>query len=179
MVFETHEQPNIRTTPHHNTSPIRSKVSMPLSGWVFLTQCTLNITAIKPSNGEYTKLSSTQYLNSYQYHTVLWHCWLGDRKGIRPVKMGGRWRWALVSPDGVAPSQMVGVSASVNLPLHHEVQKFSSGTGSPGWSRKKGHIRLVYINITHRSTFYGMSAFICIIDPSHPTSHKLYFCYTS
>jgi len=24
---------------------------------------------------------------------------------------------------------MVGVSASVNLPLHHKVQKFSSGTG--------------------------------------------------
>jgi len=33
---------------------------------------------------------------------------------------------------------MVGVSASVNLPLHHEVQKFSSGTVSPGWSLKKG-----------------------------------------
>ena len=33
---------------------------------------------------------------------------------------------------------MVGVSASVNLPLHHKVQKFSSGTGSPGWSRTKG-----------------------------------------
>jgi len=45
---------------------------------------------------------------------------------------------ALVSPDGVAPSRMVCVSASVNLPLHHKVQKFSSGTGSPGWSRKKG-----------------------------------------
>jgi len=28
------------------------------------------------------------------------------------------------------------VSASVNLPVHHKVQKFSSGTGSPGWSRK-------------------------------------------
>jgi len=53
--------------------------------------------------------------------------------------MGGWWRWALVSPDGVAPSRMVGVSASVNLPLHHKVQKFPSGTGSPGWSRKKGH----------------------------------------
>jgi len=38
----------------------------------------------------------------------------------------------LVSPDGVVPSQMVGVSASVNLPLH---QKFSSGAG---WSLKKG-----------------------------------------
>jgi len=33
----------------------------------------------------------------------------------------------MVSPDGVA--RMVGVSASVNLPLHHKVQKFSSGTG--------------------------------------------------
>ena len=38
---------------------------------------------------------------------------------------------------------MVGVSASVNLPLHHEVKKFSSGTGSPGWSRKKGRKMVV------------------------------------
>ena len=51
--------------------------------------------------------------------------------------MRGWRRWALVSPDGVAPSRMVGVSASVNLPLHHKVQKFSSGTGSPGWSSKR------------------------------------------
>jgi len=34
------------------------------------------------------------------------------------------------------------VSASVNLPLHHKVQKFSSGTGSPGWSRKKGRMEV-------------------------------------
>jgi len=52
--------------------------------------------------------------------------------------MGIWWRWALVSLDEVVYSQMVGVSASVNLPLHHKVQKFSCGTGSPGWSRKKG-----------------------------------------
>ena len=61
--------------------------------------------------------------------------------------MGGWWKWAMVSPDGVAPSRMVDVSASVNLPLHHKVQKFSSGTGSPGWSRKKGHktgVRVYY-----------------------------------
>jgi len=44
---------------------------------------------------------------------------------------GGGGHWLLVSPDGVAPSWMVGVSASVNLPLHHKVQQFSSGTGSP------------------------------------------------
>jgi len=75
---------------------------------------------------------------------VLWRCWLDGRKGIRPVKnMGRRWRWALDSADGVAPSRMVGVSASINLPLHHKVQKFLSGTGSPGWSRKKGHKMVV------------------------------------
>ena len=37
---------------------------------------------------------------------------------------------------------MVGVFASVNLPLHHKVQKFSSGTGSPGWSQKRAVKRL-------------------------------------
>jgi len=51
---------------------------------------------------------------------------------------------------------MVGVSASVNLPLHHKAQKFSSGslgTGSPGWSRKKGCKTVVvwwYENVFHR-----------------------------
>ena len=50
----------------------------------------------------------------------------------------------MVNPDGVAPSQMmVSVSASVNLPLHRKVQKFSSGTSSPGWSRKKGRKTVV------------------------------------
>jgi len=48
-----------------------------------------------------------------------------------------------VGPDGVAPSRIVGVSASINLPLHHKVQRFSSGTGSPGWSRKKGCKKVV------------------------------------
>jgi len=57
--------------------------------------------------------------------------------------MGGWWRWALVSLDGVAPSRMVSVSASVNLLLRHKVQKFSSGTGSPGWSRKNGRKTVV------------------------------------
>jgi len=27
--------------------------------------------------------------------------------------------------------------------LHHKVQRFSSGTGSPGWSRKKGRKTIV------------------------------------
>jgi len=63
---------------------------------------------------------------------------VGRQEGHPAVK-----KWVMVEVgtgylDGVVPSQMVGVSASVNLPLQHKVQKFSSGTGSPGWSRKKG-----------------------------------------
>ena len=62
------------------------------------------------------------------------------------------WRWALVtSPDGVAPSRMVSLSASVNLPLRHKVQKFSTGTGSPGWSREKGR-KTVVVSIPSLST---------------------------
>jgi len=59
--------------------------------------------------------------------------------------MWGWQRLALVSPEGVAPSRMVCVSASVNLPLHHKVQKFSSGTGWPGWSQKKGRKTVVVV----------------------------------
>ena len=58
------------------------------------------------------------------------------------------WRWALFSLDGVAPSRMVSVSASVNLPLHHKVQKLSSGAGSPGWSRKRGRKTVVVVVVT-------------------------------
>jgi len=68
---------------------------------------------------------------------------VGRQEGHPACKNGGWWRWALVSPEGVATSRMVGVSASVHLPLHHKVQKFSSGTGSPGWSRKKGRKTVV------------------------------------
>ena len=69
---------------------------------------------------------------------------IGQQEGHPACKnMGGWWGWALISHDGVASSRIVCVSASVNLPLHHKVQKFSSGTGSPGWSRKKGRKTVV------------------------------------
>jgi len=74
--------------------------------------------------------------------------------------MGGWWRWALASPDGVAPSRMVGVSASVNLPLHHEVQKFSSGTGSPRWSWEKG--RKTVVVVVCMKVHVVFTYFVCI-----------------
>ena len=76
----------------------------------------------------------------------------------------GGWWWALVSPDGVAPSRLVNVSASVNLPLHHKVQKFFSGTGSPGWSRKKGRygktvvVVVVMVTVGTRSCVISVNA---------------------
>ena len=51
--------------------------------------------------------------------------------------MGGRWRWALVSLDGVAPSPVVGVFASVNLPLYHKVQSLLLGPAHPGGPGKR------------------------------------------
>jgi len=74
---------------------------------------------------------SNNLILASQMPSVLRRCWLGGRKSIRPVKnMGGWLRWALVSPDGVALSRMASVSASVNLPLHHKVEKFSSSTST-------------------------------------------------
>ena len=49
--------------------------------------------------------------------------------------------------------------ASVNLPLHRTVQTFSSGTGSPGWSRKKGRetVVMVFFHLVQNRTFGTMS----------------------
>jgi len=119
------------------------------------------------------------YINS---SSVLWHCWLCGRKSIRPVK---KWRWALVSLDGVVPSQMVDVSASVNLSVHHKVQKFSSGTGSPRWSEKKSRKTVAvdktavermttvkpqrswYIQVPHRRASLGLRLGMLARRPQH------------
>jgi len=69
----------------------------------------------------------------------------GRQEGHAVCKKYGGMAVALASPDGVAPSRTVSVSASVNLPFHHKVQKFSSGSGSPGWSRKKGRKTVVVV----------------------------------
>jgi len=87
-----------------------------------------------------------RYVYKFITYEKYWSCFLAWAVLIFTtllILIGEWWRWALVSPDGVMPSRMVGVSASVNLPLHRKVQKFSSGTGSPGCSRKKGRKTVV------------------------------------
>jgi len=51
---------------------------------------------------------------------------------------------------------MVGVSASVNLQLPHKVQKFSSDTSSPGWSRKKGRKMVAVVVVENDKTSHGI-----------------------
>jgi len=79
---------------------------------------------------------------------------VGWKEGHPACKNGGWWRWALLSLDGVVPSRMVGVSASVNLPLHHKAQKFSSGTGSPVWSLKKGRKMVVVWYVCYKGHLF-------------------------
>jgi len=42
------------------------------------------------------------------------------------------------------------------FPLHHKVQKFSSGTSSPGWSRKKGRKTVVVVVLCKRFPGAGL-----------------------
>ena len=69
--------------------------------------------------------------------------------------------------DGVAPSRMVSVSASVNLPLHHKVQKFSSGTGSPGGPGKRTVKRLwIAVYYVHAAYCYRWSRHVLSVGRS-------------
>ena len=58
------------------------------------------------------------------------------------MNVGGCCRCAVVSPDGVAPSRMVGVSASVNLPLHRKSRSSLLAPAHPGGPGKRAVKRL-------------------------------------
>ena len=87
---------------------------------------------------------------------------------------------------------MVGVSASINLPLHHKVQKFSSGTGSPGWSWKKGRKTVVcvcgnwlfscsYPRLQQEQPIYGLlscTSWVSWYQKKHsPTHHPIFISF--
>jgi len=55
---------------------------------------------------------------------------------------GGHW---LVRMEWRPAGWSVCLPLTVKLPLHHKVEKFSSGTGSPGWCRKKGRKTVVVV----------------------------------
>jgi len=63
---------------------------------------------------------------------------------------------------------MVGVSASVSLPLRHKVQKFYSGTGSPWWSRKKGRKMVVVVWYEGRRMAFSALTLLVGRQEEHP-----------
>jgi len=86
----------------------------------------------------YGKAGRGLYRNGYSKRMAYPHCCLVTQKlqstyfNVLYAEYAYFIRWALVSPDGVAPSRMVSMSASVNLPLHHKVQKFLLAPAQPG-----------------------------------------------
>jgi len=70
---------------------------------------------------------------------------VGWQEGHPACKNGnGKGRQCLVQMEWRPARWSVCLPLLCNLPLHHDkVQKFSSGTGSPGWSRKKGRKTVV------------------------------------
>ena len=120
---------------------------------------------------DHVKFFSGHWLSAISALTLL----VGRQEGHPACKKHGGWRrWALVSPDGVAPSRMVSVSDSVNLPLHHKVQKFSSGTGSPMWSRKKGWCVVIICSQPECTRWYLDIAWMYKVVPWHrcPICHR-------
>jgi len=65
--------------------------------------------------------------------------------------------------------RIMGDAGGVNLPLHHKVQKFSSGTGSPGWSREKGHKAVVVV------WFHCVLTYYCKTRKRFMLLHKLIY----
>ena len=61
------------------------------------------------------------------------------------------------------------MSASVNFPLHYKVQKFSSGIGSRGCSRKKGHKMVVVVDI------FVNDLYATLTYKRHSTVNLLYY----
>jgi len=66
------------------------------------------------------------------------------------------------------------MSASVNHPLHHKVLK-SSGTGSPGWSRKKGRKMVVCVCVSfvhmHSMEMVWVAALRRTVSRCHQQEH--------
>jgi len=75
------------------------------------------------------------------------------------IPQQGHYRYAtLHNISRLVTSAGWSVCASVNVPLHHKVQKFSSGTSSPGWSWKKSRKTVVCVCVC----VCGVSNFINI-----------------
>jgi len=77
--------------------------------------------------------------------SVLWRCWLGGRKGIRPVKnLGGCVGGGTVSPVGVVPTRTVPSQPDCRyfhyVPLLHKNPE-DRRWGNPAWTQHSPMLR--------------------------------------
>ena len=150
---------NLYTTSATFTAPSLWLVCQLDLGLVSRVRVRLRLSIMTPCNGNYhiNKLYLGFAWRMIQNLHLIYH------------DLAGWWRWALVRPDGAMSSWLVGVSASVNFPLQNKVQKFFSGTSSPGWSRKKGpktvvcYHHCVFINAAFSCKFVSVNIIIIII----------------
>jgi len=77
------------------------------------------------------------FLQSYAYSlpSVLWRCWLGGRKGIRPVKTewwGAGMVICLELGADLHMAQLIPLPLTVSCFIKIQIGFYLSGTGSPG-----------------------------------------------
>jgi len=98
----------------------------------------------------------------FTFYTVGWAAQVG-RPACKKWGDGGGGLWLVRMEWSVMPSRMVIVSASVNLPLHHKVQKW--------WSRKKGRKTVVCGGFTCIPSYFNQS---CLLP--HQMGTLLTYC---
>jgi len=81
--------------------------------------------------------------------------WEGCGRRASSVKIGDDGGGPLISPDGVAPSQMVGVSASVIFPCTTKSRRFLLALAHPGSPRKRAIKRLCMCDTASESWHKG------------------------
>jgi len=82
---------------------------------------------------------------------------MGGRKGIRPVKNGGWWRWALVCPDGAAPSRWSVCLPLLIIPCKIKSRNSLLALAHPGGPGKKGRKTIVVL-LSSQTTTVAVSA---------------------
>ena len=83
----------------------------------------------------------------YVFTSMLWHCWLGDRKVIRPVKswvLVCRW-WRMDWSFARLIAPVVTVTSNILAPIKSQNGRHSS-TGLPGW-RHYGLMAVVWLSV--------------------------------
>jgi len=106
-----------------------------MRGMATLPQGNLELLVVRDKVGRPTgELGVSKSVECDIFPSVLWHCWLGDRKGIRSVKNKKTGCWFVGGDDLTGALQDLWLQlSSCHHHLHHPLlQKTLANPGSPG-----------------------------------------------